>query len=269
MFLLASDGAPGRPNEDYAAVSPEIAVVVDGAGVPLGGCSHGVAWYARELATRTLGVLVSNPAMSLADGLAGGIQFVASMHAHTCDLTDPGTPCAAVAILRLGTESVEALSLSDATVVVEVDNAAQVLCDQAIERICSSEPEALEGLRFGTPEHAAALNQLMKCQTEYRNQNDGWWVAAAEPSAAYHAETLAVPRSLLSRAVVLTDGATRPVDQMRLYEWRQYLDMLDDRSPAGLIEQVRDIEKSDPDGRRFPRTKLHDDATIAQFVGGV
>ena len=48
MFALATDSAPGRQNEDFVVATPEIAVVVDGAGIPFGGCRHGVAWYAKQ-----------------------------------------------------------------------------------------------------------------------------------------------------------------------------------------------------------------------------
>jgi hypothetical protein len=43
---------PDRLNEDFYLASPEVVVVVDGAGTPPGwesGCTHGVAWFARRL----------------------------------------------------------------------------------------------------------------------------------------------------------------------------------------------------------------------------
>jgi hypothetical protein len=41
MFSLATDAAPGRPNEDFAIVTPNLTVVVDGVGVPLAGATMG------------------------------------------------------------------------------------------------------------------------------------------------------------------------------------------------------------------------------------
>lgn len=64
-------------------------------------------------------------------------------------------------------------------------------------------------------------------------------------------------------------GVTRPVDQMKIYSWSEYLDLLDKLGPAGLIEHVRSIEVDDPDGERYPRTKRHDDAALATVVGGL
>lgn len=267
MFSIATDAAPGRPNEDFVVVSPGLAVIVDGAGIPQGGCHHGVAWYAQQLAAHTMAALVGRADLPLTDGLAEALRSVAALHADTCDLDDPGTPCAAVGILRVGDDRVDTLALSDATVVVETPEGVHVTCDQAIETMCGSEPDALAGLRFDTPEHRAALDALVACQTRSRNRDPGWWVAAADPEAAHHAETMSVPRSDARRMVAMSDGATRPVDQMNLYAWPEYLDLLDKLGPVGLISHVRSVESDDPDGATHARTKRHDDATIAHFLG--
>jgi hypothetical protein len=58
VISIATDAAPGSPNEDFVIASPDIAIVVDGAGVPFGGCHHGVAWYAQQIGIRTLAALV-------------------------------------------------------------------------------------------------------------------------------------------------------------------------------------------------------------------
>jgi hypothetical protein len=269
VFTLATDSAPGRPNEDFVIATADLAVVVDGAGIPFGGCHHGVAWYARQLGARTLAALVATPQMSLTDGLAEGISAVADLHSGTCDLTSAGTPCAAIGILRLGDVDVDVLSLSDVTVVVDVDGRPEVTCDLSIEEISGTEPAAVAGHRFGTPGHAHALVELVKRQTATRNRDGGWWVAAADPSAAQHAKVAHYPRSAVARAAVLSDGATRPVDQMGIYGWPEYVDLIEKLGPEGLISQVRLIEEQDADGERYPRTKRHDDASLTLWTRNV
>ncbi len=266
MFSLATDAAPGRPNEDFVIASTDLAVVVDGAGIPFGGCHHGVAWYARQLGARTLAVLVASPDMPLTEGLAAGITDVAALHQDTCDLTHPGTPCAAVGILRIGPETVDTLALSDVSIVVDLDSGPAITCDLSIEEISGTEPDAVAGLQFGTAAHTSALEALVSRQTSTRNRPNGWWVAAATPDAARYAHTASYPRSAVLRACAFTDGATRPVDQMSIYEWPTYLDLLDKLGPAGLIAHVRSIEVGDPDGKQYPRTKRHDDASVAQYA---
>ncbi|MCO5985425.1 hypothetical protein NE235_04810 [Actinoallomurus spadix] len=92
---------------------------------------------------------------------------------------------------------------------------------------------------------------------------DGSGFAAADPRVAGRALTGSVPLPELRRAALLTDGATRAVDAFGLADWPQTLATLGERGPAALIEQVREAERSDPDGRRWPRHKRHDDATVA------
>lgn len=265
MFSLTTDAAPGRPNEDFVVATPDLTIVVDGAGVPMGGCHHGVAWYAQQLGARTLAALTGRPDLPLSDGLYEGLAAVAASHADTCDLSDPGTPCAAVGILRIGDESVDTLALSDVTVVVETPAGPQVTCDLRIEEISGTEPTAVAGLLFNTPEHKAAIAALVANQTRTRNRSDGWWVAASDPEAARHSVVNSYPRQGVRRMMISSDGATRPVDQMELYSWAEYLDLLDKLGPAGLIAHVREIETADPDGARHPRTKRHDDATLATW----
>jgi hypothetical protein len=265
MFTIATDAAPGRPNEDFAVATPTIAVVADGAGIPFGGCHHGVSWYAQQLGTQTLAALLAEPDRPLVEGLTAGISAVAALHADTCDLTDPGTPCAAVGILRMGAERVDTLALSDVSIVVDLPDGPAVTCDLSVEAFTGTETEAVAGMRFHAPDHAAALAQLIVRQTAIRKRADGWWVAAADPEAARHAQTASYPRREVRRAAVLTDGATRPVDQMRCATWPDLLDLLDTDGPAGLINYVRELERSDPDGVRYPRTKRHDDATVVMF----
>lgn len=265
LFSVVTSGAPGRPNEDFAITTNDSAIVIDGAGVPMGGCRHGVAWYARQLGTHTMLALTANPDDALQDSLAEGIRRVRDLHKGTCNLADAGTPCAAVGVLKIDDSRVRALSLSDVAIVLETDDGPDVTCDFGIEELCGAEHHVLAGMTFGTEEHKAALAQLVARQTRSRNQPDGWWVAAADPEAAYHAKTRELSRSAVGAMAVFSDGATRPVDQMDRYKWSEYMPMLAKLGPAGIIAVVRDLEKSDPDGARFPRTKRHDDATIAAY----
>jgi hypothetical protein len=88
----------------------------------------------------------------LTEGLFEALAAVAASHTETCDLTDPGTPRAAVGILR-GEETVDTLALSNVTVVVENKQGPQITCDHQIEEISGTEPDAVAGLLFNAPEH--------------------------------------------------------------------------------------------------------------------
>jgi hypothetical protein len=52
-----------------------------------------------------------------------------------------------------------------------------------------------------------------------------------------------------------------------LYKWPEYFDLLEKLGPSGLIAHVREVETAGPDGASHPRTKRHDDATLAAWCG--
>jgi hypothetical protein len=66
--------------------------------------------------------------------------------------------------------------------------------------------------------------------------------------------------------LALSDGVTRPADQMKIYDWSQYPDLAFKLGATGIIEHVRVIENDDPDGDRYSRTKCHDDAAVAVWA---
>src|SRR5262249_59284150 len=94
-----------------------------------------------------------------------------------------------------------------------------------------------------------------------RTQPGGFWRAAAAPAAASQAVTGSEPMDALSGVALLSDGATRLADRFDLATWDQLAAVLADEGPAGLIRQVRAAEDTDPEGQRWPRGKIHDDAT--------
>src|SRR6266581_3879619 len=184
-ITLASDpGTPGWPNEDFAAVAPGAAVLLDGATTsPRGadtGCVHGVAWYARTLGTTFLAAITGEPHVPLSKALADAIG----------------------------------------------DGRAPVII---------------------TDTHPAA---------------------SAAPGAAMMARTGTFPRAGLRGIALLSDGAARIADQYGLMSWPAVVGAIRDHGPAELVRQVRAAEASDPDGRRWPRGKSQDDATIVYWPQG-
>jgi hypothetical protein len=257
---LACVPAPGRVGEDHGVLGPDVAVVVDGVGLPAGGCRHGVAWYARQLATATLAAVADG---DLADGLAVAIDSVAARHPE-CDLADPATPSAAVGVVRLTPDRVEALSLADVTIAVDLGDGVRTVVDRHAEARAGLVGAGLAGHALGTPAHAAAVAGLVAERATACNRPDGFWVAAADPEAAYRATTVTLERAGVRRVAVCSDGASWPADE-GVWSWREYLDLLTARGPAGLVNAVRDLENDDPDGLVHPRLKRHDDATVAFF----
>jgi hypothetical protein len=102
---------------------------------------------------------------------------------------------------------------------------------------------------------------MVDLQRSYRNAPDGYWVAAGHPGAADHAITGQVPLTDVRRAAVLSDGAAALVEYGQT-DWKGLLGMLEHGGPASVVRHVREVERSDPNGIRWPRFKTSDDATV-------
>jgi hypothetical protein len=263
VVLASEPSAVGRPNEDFAAVVPGAVVLLDGAGYhPASGigCVHGIAWYARTLGG-LLAAGVCDERVPLAELLGREIERVGQMHAGTCDLGHPATPGATVIIARQSAGTLEWLVLCDSVLILQprVGEPRAITDAQLGATMARIRPAA--SLQPGTPEHETAWRAYTRGLEEARNRPGGYWLAAADPAAAGHALTGTEPLADLSAVALLSDGASRLADRFDLATWAEVCDILCRDGPPGLIERVRAAESTDPRGERWPRGKIHDDAT--------
>jgi protein phosphatase 2C-like protein len=266
-------GRAGEANEDAFLCLEDLVVVADGATAPAGletGCVHGPRWYSRQLVGRVAVAETIEPEAALTDILAAAISSTAEAHAGTCDVGHPGSPSATVAILRCRPGSLEWLVLGDATVVLEENGAdVHVTSDRRIGN--SSRVERFAVLTGDSTDghHAERVAALVDAQRGFRNIDGGFWIAAADPAAAFRAYT---GEQLLSpgtgwRAALMTDGASAAVDTYELTDWRGALDALAKNGPDDFLATVRAIETVDPDLITYPRMKVSDDATVVYASG--
>lgn len=250
----AAAGRIGRVNEDFVGAVPTAAVLIDGAGIPGAEsiCRHGVAWYASRLGGNLLGSLSLVPDGSLSSLLAEAIGQVTDDHRDTCDVADPISPSATVAILRLADGRIEYLVLGDSVLVLDRAEGAPLVVSDPREVIISApyRPK-LEAVAEGSDEYRRLLQDLRA----NRNQPNGFWVAKDDPRAADEAITGICPVAELTGAVLLSNGASRIVDRFQLADWPGVLAVLASSGPAEIIHRVRQAEAR--------HAVAADDATIA------
>jgi hypothetical protein len=265
--IATQAGSLDAENEDWAGVLvPGLAVVLDGLSAPDGtgtGCRHGTPWFVRQLGPRVL-ALAADPSRSLVDALAEAIQQVASLHPG-CDLQHPGTPSATMVLLRARDEGADYLALADAVLLLDTTDGLQVVSDERVNQLAGKEREA-NRVPAGSALKLRRRAQLTRALRRARNRPGGYWVAAADPTAASQAVTGSLLSKSLRRAVLLSDGASRLVDPFRLATWEELLALLDESGPEELLRQVRAAEAVDPEGRQWPRTKRSDDATAVYLA---
>lgn len=254
-FSAATEaGTAGKPNEDWVAVSPNGAVVLDGVTVfdeIETGCKHGTPWYVSQLGTRLLAV-TSVPGVSLRSALARAISEVADLHADTCDLGQVGAPSAAVAVVRIGEHSVEYLVLADVTILLDSAEGLTVVTDQRVSETVTD-----------LADQEDAGNEVMKRRERYRNREGGYWVAAADPAVAQHAEAGQAPVMGIRAIGLMSDGVTRLVSPFKHATWPGILSAALNSGPSSVIKDVRNVEAFDAGRKCWPRFKVSDDATMA------
>ncbi|MFC6018456.1 hypothetical protein ACFP2T_19880 [Plantactinospora solaniradicis] len=244
----------GRVNEDFTGAVPTAAVLIDGAGIPGAEsiCRHGVAWYASRLGGSLLGLLSLVRDRSLSALLADAIEQVTGDHRDTCDVADPISPSATVAILRLSDGLVEHLVLGDSVLVLDRADGAPLVVSDPREVVISRSYQAALG---ATVEGGDEYHRLLRELRANRNRPGGFWVAKDDPGAADEAITGSCPVSELTGAVLLSNGASRIVDRFRLADWPGVMAVLASSGPAEIIRRVRQAEAR----HAVPA----DDATIA------
>ncbi|PYC80494.1 hypothetical protein C7C46_12385 [Streptomyces tateyamensis] len=260
---IATEPGGAGPNEDWVAGTPSLAVVLDGlstAGLETG-CRHGVPWYVARLGGCLMAAL-ADADRTLSDGLALALAQVAALHAG-CDLGNPGTPSATVSVLRVGNSRLDYLVLADSPIVFEGRTDYSVVTDLRVDSVVPELRAETERFATGTPEHAESVRRMVTAQRLTRNTPGGYWVAAASPEAAEHAVTGSVTRSEVTAAAVMSDGVSRLVTEYRTASWADAFAILRASGAGELIAEVRKVEATDPDGKRWPRFKSGDDAAIA------
>lgn len=256
-----------RTNQDHAIVVDGALAVLDGATswLPQDPAQDG-GWYARALGAE-LTRLLPGRGRSLTDVLAEAIIVVRDRYA-----LDPVlSPTSTASILRWDDETLDALVLADSPVVVYPRTGEpDVVFDARLEAVAADLRVAYrEHLRSGGRFSPGFDELLVALQTEeraWRNRDGGFWVAGAIPDAAQHAIVRSWPFTDVACAVALSDGAAAGVLGYGLDDWTTLGRRLAERGPAAVIDAVHEAETGDADGRRWPRSKRHDDKIIAAMT---
>lgn len=247
--------------EDRLFITDRAVVVLDGA------TSHDPDYpsaheYVDSLGDELCRHLSSSSALS--DILATAIESTAE---RLCLHPGGRAPSSTVAIVRTEADMVETLVLGDSSVVIGFSDGTQdVISDERLDALDFRESQLYrEHLQAGhgyNSDHFAVLRSLQRKQRQHRNKHHGYWIAEADPAAAHHSITRSYPADRVNWAVLATDGAVEPLRPLHV-SWEEVA-RLDDHGIAQLLVRTHQWEAdTDPEGIRLPRSKRHDDKTIA------
>lgn len=259
-YSLTSDDA--KPNEDWWIASDDLVIVLDGATIRTDtGCVHGLPWYVHRLGAALFSAAQNRDA-TLPEAIEYAIGHVAEQHRDTCDLAHPGTPSAAVGIVRHTDDHAEWAILGDITVLVDTTtDGVRVTSDNRVSLTATAERRECDQHLLGTEAKMAAIQAMKPHELAARNVDGGYWIASVVPEAARHAYTGSALLTEVQQYAVCSDGAMRAVDLGVVERPEGVLTVLRHGGPSMLIDQVRHAERRDALGRRVPRNKATDDAT--------
>jgi len=264
-IAVAQDAGVGidgrdRPTEDHVVLLPTAVILADGA-TALRDDELSGGWYAEHLCQGLAARLTEQPTGDLRALLSKTINALAREH-----LLSPGSsPSSTVAVLRWTEDRIDALVLADSPIVAFTRQGPQIVADDRIANLVVPGGGYRRRLRSGAgygPDHVAALRAAGRNAGRLRNVPGGFWVAEADPAAAAHARTASWPRHDATAALLASDGVSCGVDDYHLFDWPTVLTLATDTGPAAVLARVRDAERADPDGLRWPRPKRHDDQAL-------
>lgn len=261
----AERAAGGQPSQDRVVVLTRAAAVLDGASAPDPSERDG-GWYAGQLAAE-LGHRLEDDTLDLATILADAIAAVAAGHR----LLPGDSPSSTVTLLRWSDDRVDGLVLGDSPLVtVHTDGTTEEVVDDRLAYVAPGQRVAYhDRLAAGggyDDTHRRLLRELVGEQRRHRNRPDGYWIAEADAVAARHAIVRSWPAAAVSAALLATDGVSRGIGGYALPDWRSAYDLAASAGPRALLDAVRAPEEEDPDGRRWPRSKPHDDQALVVVV---
>jgi hypothetical protein len=111
-------------------------------------------------------------------------------------------------------------------------------------------------------QHARLLADLQAAQRISRNHPEGYWIAESERDAARHAISRTFPLDKVQAPLLLTDGAAAGVTTYGTPStWPELIHQVASSGTQQVLEDLHQLEETDPAGQRWPRAKPHDDKT--------
>jgi serine/threonine protein phosphatase PrpC len=265
--IHAATLAGGSSNQDVYAVLDRALVVLDGSSTyPPQMSGRDGGWFARTLLEAVRTKLPSYDS-SLSGILANAIAQVRDDHQ-----LQPGGPSSTVLIARINDNTLDVLVLGDSTLVIEhPDHSCTAITDDRLANIAVTEREAyVRRLREGAgydSEHARLLADLQAAQRLARNHGEGYWIAESDPGAAHKAISRTLPIDQIQALLLLTDGAAAGVTRYgEPNTWSELVHQVASDGARQVLDDLYQLEETDPTGQRWPRAKSHDDKTAILMV---
>jgi hypothetical protein len=273
LQLIDQVTAPGdaaRPNEDAWCASESFAAALDGAtglGEPLLEAPSDAAWLSNAGAEALMRRAPQAHGRDLLKAVLTELErrFLDERLRAPTEMYE--LPMAsAVMVQAAGADALTALWYGDCCSLVERPGApVEVVGDVSAKRSEEAERASRAAASIGrgpagslrTPEVLAAL----RADRNRWNQPGGPWTFAPDARCAEHSGLAAFAAPPGTWLLLATDGFTALATDYGRFSLPALLGEARARGLATVLDEVRAVERADPEGRAYPRFKVSDDAT--------
>jgi len=274
---LSWPGNPAKPNDDAFCHADSLAAVFDGAtslGEPLLPVDSDAAWIARKGAEGLIAHQDLPPRDALARAAADAERDYIALRMRA-PRENYELPLSSMMMVGLSNDALEFYWFGDCTALVKVPGQVFTVVGDALAK---KGGEAALASRLATkhnlaPAASANLPQFLDALRKGRNTVNTAperWAFSPDARCAAYASSKTLVVAAGATILLCTDGFLALASDYGRYDAGALLNAALVGGLHPLFEEIRAIENSDADGRRFPRFKTSDDATalIVRVVDG-
>lgn len=273
---LSWPGDPAKPNDDAFCHAEDIAAVLDGAtslGEPLLPVDSDAAWIARKGAEG----LIAHADRPLREALALAAadaerDFVALRKRPPRENHE--LPLASLMLVGVSDRMLEFLWFGDCAALVREPGEPVKIIGDALEKRAGEARRVARLAERHKLDPAAGVNRpeyldALKKARNLVNTRDDAWAFSPDARCAMAARSATLPAREGIEILLCSDGFLALASDYGRCGIDELMDAALARGLKPLFEELRAIERDDPEGRKFPRFKTSDDATalVVKVVG--
>lgn len=274
---LSDPGNAARRNEDAAGGNALCAFVIDGAtglgGKPLLDATSDAAWLATFAAqVLEAEINATTPITDAVRSLNARVRrrIVEAAAGETIEAW--ALPTASFQLVRVEGRKLAVYGLGDCRLFLAgADGAAFETNGDYSKNESESARRAVAqagGLAAwrSLAEEPVVREALRRSRARHNQPGGSVWTLGSAPEAATHLSVQSFSPALPARGLLCTDGFSALADKYGRYDSAGLIQAASHHGLATLMTELRRIEREeDPDGQKYPRFKVSDDATALLF----
>lgn len=258
-------------NEDYVAVGSTYAVLLDGASGITGTrvlphhSGSDAQWFSHFVGGRICEYLDASR------GIVDSIRLAVDdsrgyIGEHGVTDNEDLHPSSTLVAVSVADDLVDIVSLGDSPVFIGLkDGSLVTMSDSRIAELDQAAVDAMvdrsRGRAMTGVQKHAAVNDILLANRQLKNKPDGYWILDPSGVALEHLNVMQFSVEAIDYVCAMSDGLERAFDLFGLADPAAFLADSTRESFDELLVRLRAEERQDPDFNRYPRLKMHDDAT--------